>query len=355
MYKYLKIFNSFPDIFFILDNKTIISEVTPSVKTILGYEPEEVIGQPISSFFADYRESMELRKSIVVSNVVEDRIVKLRKKDGTVFTGSISGKIIMDEDSNHTGFQGVIRDLTERIKAIERLEDANATKNKLFSVIAHDLVGPIGLHQNILDLILEEKETISKDEILNLIRPLKPSMDATYFMIVNLLSWARIMRERVEPFLQEHVVYYIVKQIFNFLSMQASEKKVALIFSGDKNLKAVCDKNMLEVVIRNLVANAIKFSPDNSRVTVQVKKADDKVRVAVIDEGIGISEDKIKSLSGARHQSFSTRGTRNEKGTGIGLIIVKEFLLKQNSKLDIVSEPGNGSCFCFELPSNREV
>ncbi len=348
--KFLRIFNSFPDIFFVLDNKAVIRQITPSVSRILGYNPEEVIGKPFALFLADSNERKVLQEDFLLSDNVRDRKVKIRKKDGSLFYGSLSGKFSFDRESAEvTGFQGVVRDLTERVKFMERLEEANATKNKLFSVIAHDLVGPMGIQKNILDLILQDRDTMALEDIVQLIRPLKPSMDATYFMIVNLMSWAGIMRKGVEAKLEKSNIYDLVKGVFDFLSIQASGKNIALKFEGDKTATAVFDKNMLEVVIRNLVSNAIKFSPEGGTVLVKIEPIEGKVRVSILDNGVGMSEETLKLLTGKRHRSFSTRGTKNEKGTGIGLIIVKEFLLKQNSRLQIASGIDNGSCFCFDL------
>lgn len=207
------------------------------------------------------------------------------------------------------------------------------------------------MQKNILDLVLSDIDSMPKEEIISFLKTIKPSLDATFFMIENLLSWARIMRNAIQPSINIYNVYKVITQAFDFLNTQADTKNVKLTFEGDKNLKAGFDINMIDIVLRNLITNAIKFSPKGETVTVSATKAGDNVRISVIDRGIGIPYEILEELRKEKHKTRSRIGTSNEKGTGLGLVVVKEFLTKLGSKLNISSEEGKGSVFYFDLPA----
>ena len=348
---YRHIFEAFPDIYFRQNVVGTITEVTPSVEMISGYQPEDVLGRKVTAFFQNKTEHRIIGKEIVEKGEIHDHTITLIKKDGMPVITSLNAKTLFDDSGRINGLSGVLRDMTGREKRTQQLQEANTTKDKLFSIIAHDLIGPIGTQKNLIDLILLDIDQMPKEEIISLFMSMKPSLDATYFMIENLLSWARIMQKSIEPQITGNNIYTLVEQIFEFLQVQADKKNIQLLFHGDRKIKAFFDKNLLSVVLRNLIANAMKFSPEGSAVIVDAERKGEKVKIAIIDKGIGIPPDILKNLNAEKHKSYSRLGTKNEKGTGIGLIIVKEFIHKNKSHLTIESQVGKGSVFSFELPS----
>ncbi len=348
--KYRNIFEAFPDVYFRENTEGILTEITPSVEIIFGFKPKEILGKNVIALYQNRKDWWMVRKEIAGKGEVHDYTLVLLKKDGTPIITSINAKVLFDDNGQIIGVEGVMRDMTDRENRAQQLQEANATKDKLFSIIAHDLVGPIGVQKNIIDLILWDIDSMPKEEIVPLIISMKPALDATFFMIENLLSWARIMRKSIEPRITGNTLYTLVAQIFKFLQAQADKKHVHLIYRGDRKIKAFFDKNMMDIVLRNLITNAMKFSSEESAITVAVEQEGEKVRISVIDRGIGIPPDILKNLNAEKHKSYSRLGTKNEKGTGIGLIVVKEFIHKHKSQLTIESQVGKGSVFSFELP-----
>ncbi len=347
--KYKAIFEAFPDIYFNYDNNGTITEASPSVKKITGYKPTEVIGKNILIFFKNKDDFQNIQKKLYSEKEINDYSVYFTNKNGKTFIASLSAKMNFDEKGNPVDVVCVVRDITDRVKQEEELKEASETKDKLFSIIAHDLVGPIGMQKNMIDLLITDIDEMSKEEIIPFVESMKPALDATFFMIENLLSWARIMHKSIKPFMQKNNIHKLVVQIFDFLNFQAAKKKINLKYDGDKELNAVFDKNMIEIVLRNLITNAIKFSHKGSTVTVSAKRTDKKIKISVIDRGMGMTKEILENLNKEKHASISSMGTENEKGTGIGLIVAKEFITLHNSRLIIESEEGKGSVFSFYL------
>ncbi len=347
--KYKTIFEAFPDIYFNYDKNGIITEVSPSVEKISGYKPSEAIGKNILIFYKNREDFQKVQEKLMAEKEINDYSVYFINKNGDSFIASLTAKMNFDEKGNIIDVIGVVRDITDRVKQEEELKEASETKDKLFSIIAHDLVGPIGMQKNMIDLLVSDINEMSKEEIVPFVESMKPALDATFFMIENLLSWARIMHKSIKPFMQKSNIFEIVNRIFEFLNFQASKKNIKLEYQGDKELYAVFDKNMIEIVLRNLITNAIKFSLKGSSVTVSATPDNKKVKISIIDRGIGMSKDILENLNKEKHTSVSKIGTENEKGTGIGLIVAKEFIALHKSRLKIESEEGKGSIFSFYL------
>ncbi len=355
--KYYDIFNAFPDIYFRIDNQGKVVEISPSVKSVAGYEREEVLGKSLYDFVEIDREWPRISKILQRIQHVKDYSLTLRTKHGKQIYCSLNIHELKDSDRNLSGYEGVLRDITDRVLAEKRLrqsenqlKEANASKDKLLSIIGHDLLGPIGTQKSILDMVIDDVEDFSREEILSLLKTMKPSLDATYTMIENLLSWARIMRKSITPRLMPDDITIIVRKSFDLLAQQAARKNIKLVYEGEKEAKALFDKNMLEIVVRNLLSNAIKFSHPDSKITVTVSKGTGEIVVSISDEGTGLTKEQIEKILKEKEKMESRPGTQKEKGTGLGLVVVKEFIQLNNGKLFIESEPGKGTTFSFTLP-----
>ena len=355
--KYYHIFNAFPDIYFRIDAHGVITEISPSVKSVTGYEREEALGKTLYDFAELDRPWPRIREILYRLQHVKDYTLTLHTKKGEPLYCSLNIHDMKDAEGRLSGFEGVLRDITARILAERRLrkserelKEANASKDKILSIIGHDLLGPIGTQKSILDMVIDDVEDFSREEILNLLKTMKPSLDATYTMIENLLSWARIMRRSIKPNLQNDNLAVVVEKSFDLLQQQAAQKNIRLVYEGDKEVKAVFDKNLMDIVIRNLLSNAIKFSDTDSTIRVSVVKNQTGVRVSVSDEGMGLTQKQIEKILKEKEKMESRLGTRKEKGTGLGLVVVKEFIQLNKGKLSIESEPGKGTVFSFTLP-----
>ena len=355
--KYFNIFNAFPDIYFKIDRDGTILEISPSVKTIAGYERKDVLGKSLDNFVELNMTWEKAGRALRKLQNVKDFNLVLRTKNGKRIYCSLNVYDIKNSREEVAGFEGVLRDITGRVLAQKQLKEseselkeANTSKDKILSIIGHDLLGPIGTQKSIMDMVIDEVDDFSREEILRLLQSMKPSLDATYTMIENLLSWARIMRHSIKPNLQQNNLGRIVEKSFDLLNQQAVQKNIKLVYVGDKETMAVFDKNLIEIVIRNLLSNAIKFSNPDSEIRVSVVQKENGVEVSVSDQGMGLSDADIQKILNEKEKMESRLGTKKEKGTGLGLIVVKEFIQHNNGQLHIQSQPGKGTTFSFILP-----
>jgi ligand-binding sensor domain-containing protein/signal transduction histidine kinase len=228
------------------------------------------------------------------------------------------------------------------------LQESNTTKDKLFSIISHDLRGPIGNLSGMLKVFKEEKDMdpVFRDEFLT---SMSNSADSTYALLENLLDWARTQKDSINLKVENIPLSLIIDEILSFLSGIASKKSISIISHVDENTYAYCDHNTIATVIRNLVSNALKFTPENGKVELFAVEDGEKIKVTIKDSGIGIKPEALQNIFN-KEKVVSTKGTSGEKGTGLGLLLVKEFVRKNNGIIWAESELGKGTSFHFTLP-----
>ena len=200
-----------------------------------------------------------------------------------------------------------------------------------------------------IEILLESRDTFSKNELHELYFELHNSISKQSNLLEDLLEWSRIQSNRL-PFVQNYLNCNIeVDYVLDLLKQNALLKKINLRKDIDPQLEVFADSNMFQLVLRNLVSNAIKFSYENSEIIVSVKGINNTIVFCVSDNGVGISEENMEKLFKLDVQ-ITTAGTKKEKGTGIGLILCKEIMLKHNGSIWVESEVGKGSKFFFSLP-----
>jgi signal transduction histidine kinase len=232
------------------------------------------------------------------------------------------------------------------------IENQNYTKDKLFSIIGHDLRSPIKSLKMILELASQNQ--LTAEEFAMLSGNLKKSVENNYLTLDNLLKWANTQLQGIEAKPQLIDLHELVQQNIGFSLQQTKEKNIALQNLLAPGTTAFADYEHTNVVVRNLVNNALKFTESGGQVTVSAVQQADVVEVAVCDSGIGMSADTIAKLFRA-DAHFTTYGTHNEKGTGLGLLLCKEMLLINHGKIWIESELGKGSTFKFSLPNKQPI
>ena len=356
--KFRQIFNAFPDIYFQADLNGVITEVSPSVTKISGHTRDDILNLSLKEYNNFIKDWVNIIAKFETEVSVHDHDTKIVTKDGKVINCSLSAELIFTEDNTvPAAVQGVIHDISSRIKSQQRirrseikLKEANKSKEKLFSIIAHDLIGPIGTNKSIVDLIVGQVDELSHDEIISLITSLKPSLDSTYSLIENLLSWARIQQNRLKPTRENILLNKLVEEVVELLHEQAQGKSIKLVIAGDKAIKVIADKNQLEIVLRNLLSNAIKFSHLDGIISISFDVIDGLTEVKISDSGIGMSQEQIDSVLTGKGVTEVMRGTNNERGTGFGLVIVNEFIKNNGGELSVESKVGEGTTFVFTLP-----
>jgi len=234
------------------------------------------------------------------------------------------------------------------------LEKANKTKDKFFSIIAHDLKGPFSVVLGFSDILLENHKEYDDLERETYIRYIKDSSDKTYKLLENLLTWAKSQTGRIEFTPEKINIEELITDIILLLEEPAKNKEIKLISNTENNLTVNVDENMINTIIRNLVSNAIKFTPKGGNITIKSHTTTDEnsqqfVEIIVKDSGIGIPPE-VQSELFKISTNISTKGTDNEDGTGLGLILCKEFVEKHGGEIWVESEVGKGSEFIFTIP-----
>ncbi len=248
-----------------------------------------------------------------------------------------------------TQLRNVNEELTSNIQVIaeqrDQLEKLNTTKDKFFSIVAHDLKSPLNSLKSFSSLLINHIDSLNKDEILTMSKQLRDSVDNTIKMADNLITWAMVQMEDYK-FNEETIkVKDITSNICDVYQDVALKKGINVNCSVEDSLTITGDKNQIEFVIRNLVNNAIKFTHKHGFVSLTAKSLPDgQVQISVSDSGVGISDEfKRKLFSISKEQS--TIGTDGEKGTGLGLMLSYEFMKLNGGQIDIESSLGKGTTF----------
>lgn len=227
----------------------------------------------------------------------------------------------------------------------DELKELNTAKNKMFSIISHDLKAPIYALRNIFRNVQEKNLSIR--ELKMIVPDIQVDMNYTVSLMDNLLQWAKSQMETNAVFPQSVDLKQSIQEVIQQLQLQAKAKKITIFDQAPITVHSLVDKDMLYVILRNLLSNAIKFTPENGHISIGVLDHSSFLEVYVKDKGEGINSEALKKINA--NNFYTTNGTSSESGTGLGLMLCKEFLQRNGSKLQIETEPGIGSTFSFSL------
>jgi signal transduction histidine kinase len=237
----------------------------------------------------------------------------------------------------------------EKVKVYNlELEKQIATKNRLFSIVAHDLKNPFTILMGYTEYLLDNHDSLKVDERKNIIRTVYETSEETYRLLENLLSWSRAQTNTLSWNPVDFDIMELLDECYLLVSGQANLKKIEFIKDYSSAI-VTADRDMSMTIVRNLLSNAVKFTRKEGKVTIRTNKADQFLRISIEDTGVGIPAEKITSLL-QLDKNQSTRGTENESGTGLGLILCAEFITLNKGELTIESEIHKGSVFSFTLP-----
>ncbi len=234
----------------------------------------------------------------------------------------------------------------EIIEQKQVLEESDELKTKLFSIVSHDFKSPLASLQLFLSMF--EEGDFTKEEVKDLSSKLMERMNVTFSFIENLLGWAQSQLKGYTPNLSRINLYKVVEENFELYVKQAEWKGISFKNDIDHNEEIIADNDMLKLVLRNLMSNAIKYSGSGGVIMIYSKREKYKITISVSDTGVGIPEDIRKKIFTS--QRVNTYGTSNEPGTGLGLMLCKEFLEKIGGSIRVHSEEGKGSVFSFDIP-----
>ncbi len=234
-------------------------------------------------------------------------------------------------------------------KSEARLQEVIATKDKIFSIIGHDLRNQLTSILGFSELLNEQVLELDKKSIEQFSEIIYSSVININKLLDNLLDWSKLQGGKI-PLLPKKInLNHLVQNELQVIKNSADHKTISLEGKINSDIVLTADENMLKTCLRNLIGNAIKFTPRNGKVEVFAEVKDSQIEISVADNGIGISPE-YKAKLFKIETSFTTRGTENERGTGMGLLLCKEFVEKHGGKIGVESQSGKGSRFFFTIP-----
>ncbi len=239
-------------------------------------------------------------------------------------------------------------------KQNQELIKLNEVKNQLFSVISHDMKN---LFNNILfgtESLEKEIEHFSKEDVVQMAGVVNDSAKRAYDLLQNLLDWSRSQMDNIAIKPTEVEMLMLVNQSVTLFRPSTQKKKLIIeVFPEGNDFSAFADIDMVRAILRNLLSNAIKYSFPEGQIDISVKEFPDVVKLSIKDHGVGMDKEQLQRLLDANQPARSSPGTQNEKGSGLGLVLIKDFVAKNKGTFGIESEKGKGSTFWFSLPRQK--
>ena len=232
----------------------------------------------------------------------------------------------------------------------EELNRLNATKDRFFSIIAHDLRGPFMGLLGALELLRDSRSDMDEDTTHDLIVNLYETSERTYHLLENLLEWAGSQQRSAKATPRPLAMGEMVRETVNLFHSSADQKNITVSVAIPDDLTAYADRNMINTVVRNLVNNAVKFTPRGGRVSITGTRRGELVEVTVADTGVGMEPSETKGLFSLAGLT-SRPGTEGERGSGLGLLLAHDYIIRNQGTLTVESRPGEGSCFTFLVPA----
>ncbi len=351
--------NSF-DMIVLLDSGGVQHYVSESCEKILGYKQEELIGISVIEKMIHPEDQESTKKGLL--DIIENKANggaqyrHLHKNGSWVYleaygTNQLDNPLIKSVVLN-------VRDITERKHAEQinkeneiRLQELNATKDKLFSIIAHDLRSPFNAILGFSELLINNTKDIEVDKSEKYLGIINSSAKNTLILLDNLLKWAKSQTGQFIYKPEKINLSAIVREILEISNSIAKLKNISLNYIQTDDIEVHADVNMLKTILRNLISNAIKYTHSNGEIAISAVQNQNNIEITVSDNGIGMSEETRNKLFKI-DTVITTSGTADEKGSGLGLILCKEFMDKLGGKIWVESELGKGSDFKFTLPLN---
>lgn len=234
------------------------------------------------------------------------------------------------------------------------LYELNSIKDKMFSVIGHDLRSPVGSIKMMLDLLSNNLEKYDLHQLRENIGLLSKTTDEVFSLLENLLWWARTQSGNLSVIPEDIELKSMLSSLYYLNKTSLNLKNIEFINSVDEQVSVFADMNMLKTVLRNLISNAIKFTPNGGKIIISCTETDDLVCINVADTGIGIPENVVANLFNEKYQ-FTSPGTNMESGSGLGLILCKNFVVANNGTISVESEQGKGSLFKIFMPKGKTL
>ncbi len=347
-------------------------ELNPAGMELLGIEsPEQLAGIDVgNTFYINKADREAVHKEIEKNGFVKDYELNLKTLNNEVITVRETSTAIKDNSGNTIAYRGILRDITEakknedKLKQLveklelvnnqlhkseEELKNTNATKDKFFSIIAHDLRSPFSSLLSFSEFLVEDIETLEKAETKLFAEKIHEAAQNVFALLENLLQWSRIQAGKIPYSPTSFNISFKVNQVIALLANNAANKKITILNECSSNSIVFADEDMLFSVIQNLLSNAIKFTNTNGAIVFRSEVLEKQVKISITDNGVGMKEEDLKKLFRLDTQ-HTTYGTNDEKGSGLGLLLCHEMIERNRGTITAESKIGHGTIFIFTLP-----
>ena len=337
----------------------IISYVNKGFEDYTGYHKDDVVNESIFNFTdADGRKIYgEKIIPLIKGQGSWEGEMNIKKKDGSFFISNQICSTFNSSKKNITLYVSIFNDITIRKEQEQELKNINnslsstlVTRDKMFSIIAHDLTGPFSSILGFSKLMATEFNDYNTSDHIKFSQFIYESGRNTFDLLTNLLHWSRSQLGSVELFTEEIDLLDLINENVDPLKLMLNKKEITLLLNVQNGIAVLADNNTMGVVIRNLFSNAIKFTPRLGTIEISAKKNEGKIAVAFIDSGVGMSNSVVANLFN-KNKNNSEKGTEDEKGTGLGLHLCKEFIELNKGTISVESELGSGTIFTITIPS----
>jgi PAS domain S-box-containing protein len=348
--------NASPTAIGLADLNGVITYINDAYVDLWGYSNKnEIVGKNITEFTRSKALVSDVMKSIFEGKSFKGEGSSVNK-NGKSFNFIISAKVVKSK-GRPICLIALFNDITE-LKQIEAklnenqqsLIESNNTKDKFFSIIAHDLKSPFNGILGFSDILETEYNDLDDETRLEYIKIINTSSKNTFKLLENLLEWSRLQQNGIVIRKEELNIKDLVNECIAPYSLNAFNKNITIITNIPDDVFINVDCNSMKTVFRNLLNNALKYTPDNGKIIIDLKVLNDEIEIDFTDNGVGIGPNRLSKIFSIG-ETKSTLGTANEKGTGLGLILCKELISKNSGKISVESEIGVGSVFKIVIPA----
>lgn len=347
-------------------------DLNPSGMRLFGFESkEEMLTTNVAEdLYVNKDDRIRFKELLERDGYVKNFELEIKRKYGVTAIVLETSIGIKDKEGKIKSYRGILHDITdskrqerqlrqfveklaslnEQLRESEtELKKLNSSKDKFFSIIAHDLRSPFSSLLGFSEFLQEDINDLTPEEISTFAGKINESARNVFNLLENLLQWSRIQTGRMSF---EPVLFNLAKRItqtLGILADNANNKDIELLSAVESDAMVFADENMVTSVLQNLISNAIKFTRPGGRITISAREAGDYIEVKVKDTGIGMKEEDLAKLFRIDIH-HTTAGTNDEKGTGLGLVLCNELVMKNKGKMRVESKVGEGSVFYFTLP-----
>ncbi|MEW6194410.1 MAG: PAS domain-containing sensor histidine kinase [Bacteroidota bacterium] len=370
--KYHSLFKELKDAVYESTPEGKFVELNPAGMELFGINSlEELMNIDIAKeMYLHSGERENFKKVLEENGFVKNYQIDIRKRTGDVITVLETSLAIKNQEGKTIAYRGILRDITELkkneakmkqmlekiryvnealTKSEEKLRITNGAKDRLFSIIAHDLRSPFNSLLNFSEFLVEDIDNLEKDEIRLFSEKIHEAAKSVFALLENLLQWSRLQSGKIPFEPASFNMHYKINQAIKLLSNNAANKKINVINDTNPSSIVFADEDMLFIIIENLLTNAIKFTRENGIIIFKSSICDNLIEFSINDNGVGIAEEDIPKLF-RLDTHHTTYGTNEEKGTGLGLVICKEMIERNKGKISVASRPNEGTTFTFTLP-----